>query len=396
MDVTDRWGITPLMYAAAMGVGDVVQLLISEAANITARATSYERDFMHYASVRGHWDIILESLSTIQKYYSEEFFQRYVCKAFCHLVSNDTWLDSRAGYFERLAELCADVNFTFGDQYQGTEENNLLHYVMCEEELQALVHQGFHDFNKPNSRGELPLYSIVCRSNIGLIQCCLDHDSNVNHIDHSGRRTVVFKLLEQLYGLTLTTWETVDSIKLCLDRGLEISHGDSCKCACSSKGCDTSSAFDLSFQHGPFRRRPGFIWAFEWIWMIEEYHGYEDSKTLILSLIRRTRFDLLGITHVCCHKGEGLGGWRYFHSVSRVEDVHKVSGEDQKLIELLEEEMRAYNSKHLDTLRYEWMILLRQKYNNAKVAEDQDQKKREASNLTVSEIRESHHITCSS
>ncbi|RAO70065.1 uncharacterized protein BHQ10_006077 [Talaromyces amestolkiae] len=77
MDVTDRWGITPLMYAAAMGVSDVVQLLISKGANITTRATAYEMDFMYYASVRDQWDIIFESLSAIQLYRGEEVFQPY-------------------------------------------------------------------------------------------------------------------------------------------------------------------------------------------------------------------------------------------------------------------------------------------------------------------------------
>lgn len=393
MDVTDRWGITPLMYAAVMGVGDVVQLLISKGANIATRATYYERDFLHYATLGDHWASIFESLSAIQLYYGEEVFQQYVCKALRHIVFNGVWLgDSRAEYFVKLTELCADVNFTFKDRHEGTKENNLLHYVMCEKELQALIGQGFHGFNKPNSIGELPLNSIVrrSRSTIGLIQCCLDH------VDYSGH-TVVFKLLEHLKYLKSTTWETVDSIKLCLDRGLDFSHGDSCKCACSSKGCNTSSAFELNFRNGVFRLAPDFIWAFEWISMIEEHHGREDSKTLILSLIRRTRFDLLGITHICCHGGEFLSEWGSFFSGSRIREVHEISDEDQRLIELLEEEMQEYSSKHLDTLRYQWMSLLRQKYNNEKVAEDQDQRKGEAYYLAVSENWEIQpHVSCSS
>ncbi|CEO58358.1 hypothetical protein PMG11_03088 [Penicillium brasilianum] len=66
INTTDRWGITPLMYAAALGVSEVVQLLIIRGANIMTRATNWNRDFMHYASVRGHWDLILESLYTIR------------------------------------------------------------------------------------------------------------------------------------------------------------------------------------------------------------------------------------------------------------------------------------------------------------------------------------------
>lgn len=380
LNVTDRWGITPLMYAAGMGIGDVVQLLISKGAKITTRATKYDRDFMHYASVRGHWDLVLDSLRTIRSYYSEKFFQCYVRKALCHLVSNDTWIgDSRVEYFKNLTELCDDVNFTFGDENQGREENNLLHYVETEEELQVLIRHGFHGFNRPNSKGELPIQSIVRkRFDVDLFRCCLDNETDVNHIDHNGR-TTIFELLRGLKDLSSITWDIVDSIKICLDRGIDISHGDSCRCACSINGCNISSAFDLNFTN----LGPGFIWALEWLSLIEEWNGYEESKTMILSLIRRTRFDLLGITHVCCHGGDGLAEWRLFYFNLRQKNVQEVPDKDQESIDLLEEEMDKYGSEDLETLRYEWMVLLKQTYDK-NAAKDRDKNNTKTSNLIVS------------
>jgi ankyrin repeat protein len=364
MDVTDRWGVTPLMYAAAMGMGDVVQLLISKGANITTRARHFNRDFMHYASVRGHWDLILESLNTIRLYNSDEqFFQQYVRKAIYHLVFNGTWLgDSRTKYFESLLGLCEDVNFTFGDHYK---ENNLLHYVETEKEFQALIRHGFHGFNKPNSDGDLPLNYIVHKgSKVDLIRRCLDNGADVNHINHSDR-TVIFELLQCLEYLDCTTWDTVDSIKLCLDRGLHISHTDSCICACSLNGCNTSSAFYVNFTNAFRGPQPDFIWAFEWLSIVEEFCGYEESRALLLSFIRRTRFDLLNLTHFCCHRGEGLRPYSNSYSQPSPEDVQEILNEEQEPIQILEEEMQRYNSEGLDALRSEWMILLKLKYDKA-------------------------------
>jgi hypothetical protein len=95
LETTDRWGITPLMYAAALGVGEVMKLLIIQGANIVTRATCWNRDFMHYAAVRGHWDLILKSLCTIRLHDGEKAFQQYIYKVILHFVSRNTWLGSK-------------------------------------------------------------------------------------------------------------------------------------------------------------------------------------------------------------------------------------------------------------------------------------------------------------
>ncbi|KAJ5219968.1 hypothetical protein N7468_009172 [Penicillium chermesinum] len=185
MDSRDEWGITPLMYAAGMGVSEVVQLLISKGANIMAQATYLNRGFVDYASARGHWDLILESLKTIQLYYCEQAFQDCVCWAILRLIYSDniTLSDgSREKYFVGYLDLCENSNFTFSDSYRGTDGNNLLHYVKTEKELHALVNHGFHDFNRPNSEGETPIFSILSRvSNADLLRCCVDNGTDINY-----------------------------------------------------------------------------------------------------------------------------------------------------------------------------------------------------------------------
>jgi hypothetical protein len=366
LDTTDRWGIIPLMYAAALGVSEVVKLLIIKGANITTRATRWNRDFMHYASVRGHWDLILESLDTIRSYYVEKTFQQYVYKAILHLVSKDTWLgDSKIKYYESLLKLCVDVNFTFDDLDRRTKDNNLLHYVETDSELHALLRHGFHGFNTPNSDGELPIFSIVDHTlDFNLFRSCIDNGTDIHHIDHSDR-TIIFKLLPRLHMLEFTTWDTIDSIKLCLHQGLDIFHADSCRCPCSNNGCHASAAFNINFTPTFLRNQPDFIWAFEWLSMVEEFCGYEASKKMLLSFIRRVRFDMLKMTHICCHRGKGLGSSWVFDSQPNFSDIGKILDEEQSMIEALETEMQSHTSESLDTLKCLWMEILKEVYDGA-------------------------------
>lgn len=374
INTTDRWGITPLMYAAALGVSEVVQLLIIRGANIMTRATNWNRDFMHYASVRGHWDLILESLYTIRHEsictiplcYREKIHQHFVKKAILHLVAEDTWLgDSRIKYYESLLELCGDVNFTFDDLNEGKNNQNLLHYVRNDREFQALLRRGFHGFNTANSDGELPVFSIVNRvSDFNLIRACFDKGTDIHRIDQSDR-TVIFKLLSRLSMLECTTWDTIDSIKLCLHRGLDIFYADSCRCPCSINGCHTSAAFNVNFRSAFFREQPDFVWAFEWLSIIEEIYGYEASKRMLLSFIRTVRFDMLNMTHFCCHRGKGLGQTWNFDPHPEFIDIGKIVEEEQSMIEALEAEMQRHTSESLDTLKFIWMGMMKKVYDGA-------------------------------
>ncbi|KAJ5378673.1 hypothetical protein N7509_011792 [Penicillium cosmopolitanum] len=371
------------MYAAALGMNDIVGLLISKGANIVMRATHSNRNFINYASTRGHWDLILESLNTIRQYYGEDAFQCFVGMAVMRLVSGDTWLgDRRTKVIETLLGLFDDVNFTFEDPYRGQRgqsSNNLLHYVQTEEELQALVRCGFNGFNQPNSDGELAVSSIVCQiADFKLFRGCLDYGTDINHIDHSDR-TVIFKLIQCLDRLKCSTWDTLESIKLCLHRGIDIFHTDSCRCACSINGCHTSAGFNIGFKSELLTGRSNarFIWAFEWLSIVEEFHGYEAAKKLLLSFIRRTRFDFLKITHVCCHRGKGVGrkGPGISDSQHVIEDFQGVLDEEEDMIEILEEGMRKDARENLETLGCLWMQLLKRRCNET-LGQSQEKKRK--------------------
>jgi hypothetical protein len=71
---------------------------------------------------------------------------------------------------------------------------------------------------------------------------------------------------------------------------------------------------------------------------------------------------MLKMTHVCCHRGEGLGPRWVFNSQPDLGDIENLLDEEQSMIEVLEEEMQKYIPESLGTLKCLWMGLLKKAY----------------------------------
>ncbi|KAJ5690387.1 hypothetical protein N7462_004779 [Penicillium macrosclerotiorum] len=382
INATDRRGITPLMYSAAMDSRDVVELLISNGADLIIHDCHLNRDFFAYAAARGNWNLIFESLENIRTFYGHNTAQHFVITAMMCLLPNYPFMDDlRTSYFEDLVGLCEDVNFTFKDGITGAENNNLLHYVQNWQEAQALVRHGFQGFNEPNSEGELAIFSIACNPQAELIQFCLENGTQASHIDNQGR-TILMKLLVQLKEIRSSVWDIIDSVKLILAGDTDIFIPDNCRCACSQDGCSTFSVFNLAFDMKLFSNAPKLIWAFEWLSLVEEFRGYQTSKLVLLSFLRRTQFDLLDITHVCCHRGRGMTSkspLEFMRPKSlQDEDIEEILDEECELIEELEKIQRLWVSSSLEALRSHWMILLKRQFDERSVdaARQMEEKKR--------------------
>lgn len=391
IDALDNHGTTPLMYAAAMGNVQVVQRLIMGGASLSVLDTRLNRSFIAYASACGQWKLIFAALSTIRSNYAESIFQNYVKHALMCFLSKRSWLDDLStSYFERLIELCEDVNLTFRDDHHGTSGMNLLHYVRNKNEAQALFESGFQSPNRPNSDGKTALYSIVQSSNAELFQYCLEKGIKANHVDHEGH-TVLFHLVSQLGRLNWLTWDTVDSIKMCMAQGVDIFISDDCNCPCvlDGNGCHLSSAFDLGFRCRGFRDPPGFVWAFEWLSIVEELRGYEASKTMLLSFLRRMQADILDMKHVCCHGGRSLSPRDALLAclepkLLSKEVIEEILDEGAELHGLLEKDMELWAKQSLKTLKSELMLLLKTRYDEMKKKVTEEPKSRKGLATPVS------------
>ena len=368
MDIPDNHGISPLMYAAGMGKTDVVRFLINQGADLSIRDKRWKRTFIGYADTRGHWQLIIDALITIQATYPKRFTDYFVCDALMRLISGTRimwWSNEWSIYFAKLMALGPDAicNIRFANGKDQTEDNNFLHFISSYEDVDDLAQHGFNLFNQPNSAGNTAIFSLAGRLDPTLLQSLIDHGTNINHVNHEGR-TLLLLLLKQLSYMSHRVFDVMDSIRLCLKSGLDIFLSDRCRCPCSPDGCFLPAAFDITFEGLLWTNAPAFVWALELLSLVEELRGREDSKKLLLGFLRRAYFDKVGMTHVCCHRGNSIQG----HSLLRPErsvaedDIGEILEEEEEFIASLEEEMLPLNSETLECLRSKWMSILKERH----------------------------------
>jgi hypothetical protein len=96
---------------------------------------------------------------------------------------------------------------------------------------------------------------------------------------------------------------------------------------------------------------------------------------------------MLEITQICCHRGGDIRSWilSIFQSESIPEDAEEILDEEEELIDTLEREMQGYNSENLGVLEFQWMILLKQTYDER--LEEVDNKRKTYVNQVSGEPR---------
>ncbi|KAL4798546.1 hypothetical protein BDV19DRAFT_396470 [Aspergillus venezuelensis] len=363
MDIKDNHGITALMYAAGMGNGDVVNLMIQRRADLSIEDTRWSQNFIGYADARGHWQLIMSALDLIQAIYPPRLFQYHNYWALARLISRETWRPKAWGtYFSKLVSQCSDTNKTLTRADNGTRENNLLHFISHREHITVLVENGFTMFNQANSVGQSAIFSLAPRLDITLTQALMDHGTNVNHVDHDGR-TVLFALLGQIKGLNYRLFDIMDSIHICLKAGLDTFEADGCRCPCSPEGCSLPAAFDITFEKHQSRESTAFVWALEFISLIEELKGCDESKRLLLAFLRRNYSDKAEITHVCCHKAHGIMETSLDERQKLMPEdmIDEILDEEDEFIANLEDEMAPMASESLSALRTKWIMVLKER-----------------------------------
>ncbi|RSL61639.1 hypothetical protein CEP53_005027 [Fusarium sp. AF-6] len=369
IDVTDRGGVTPLMYAAAMGQTEVTKLLISRGANPTLQTPIGDTTFLEYALLGNHRHLALDALLAIQSNIEPSVFQVLVRRVIIKAFERSRIVSTRElPFLYKIVQLSDDVNFTFEDSFRLSRDNNLMHYACTLEIASTLVQCGFNGFNQKNSEGKLAINSLARYHNASLIQFCLEHGTDVCNVSQAGR-TIFFDLLPELNCFNLATWDIIDSIKLCLRAGTDPFVTDDCICPCSPNGCHVASIFMLEFDSCWFlHRMPGPVWAFEFICLLEEHRGTEAAEQMLLSLLRRAECDAphISVAHVCCHRGDGIGRKLWKASLPRLqnEDVEEILDEEKEFIATLEADMKRYASLDMSKLRAEFMVHLKGKYDN--------------------------------
>lgn len=399
LDVTDKWGTTPLMYAAAMGCENVAVHLLSEGADPSMADYRFKRTFLDYAITYGDWELVFRTLETINDLYARQSYQGFVqivvLRSITACLTDVSW-DDRKKYVSKEIELCDNVNFEINDSYENVTGNNLMHYVHTIEEAESLVRRGFDRFNHPNSDGKLAVYSV---RDSQLTSFCVDHGTSVNHVDTKGR-TLLLDLLSRLGSCSARASGILRQIRCYLTRGADPFLADRCRCPCSPDGCSSSAIFALEFEGSSFsyiRDEVDTFWIFEWLSTLHEFHGQEAARDVLLSLIRRIKFDELGMTHVCCHRGAGIPvlprsrdirPWSNIPKAIDENDVDDILEEEDEFINILDETMHDLASHTTCGLRRELMGILKRKCDELlhRLAEDRERRTPPRSNCqSVSE-----------
>lgn len=366
INAKDRGGFTPLMYAAASGYTESVVMLISKGANPFAQDRQ-GRTFVPLAIARNHWNLLMAALDAVRLDYDRKSYQVLVRHTLVQSISksfHEVDKRIRIDYVVQLILQCDNVNFPIRDLDEGVTGKTLMGWTHTIEEARALVGQGFMAFNMTDSQGQLPIHSL--KYNLELVKFCLDHGADVNHVDKNGDTL----LLTMLSTLTHSDWKKpsiLRAIRVCMGRGADYSLSDECKCPCSPHGCSSSSVFSHAFETSFLEPTVDWVWSFEWASILEEYHGKQAAREILCSLIRRIKFDELGMTHVCCHRGRSkpvlhrnFQCWK--PEPLEEDDVNDIIEEESEFIQILDEEMEELSCLPLEELRKVYMKLLYEGY----------------------------------
>lgn len=376
LNARDVWGVTPLMYAAARGYSESAVLLIAHGADVFARAPSTNHsiclhstwDFVDYAIHSNHWQLLTVCLEEIRARYDTAFHQsmlRRVIIGCFGIRPEDGPLYTNSQTFKiQLIRQYHDINATFAKNCRTHRLDargkwgTLMHFATCLEEAESLVKTGFTSFNDENDTGLLPVVELS--HDIDLVRFCLCHGTDVNYVNEAGQ-ALILTLLS-----LLNDWKCDEegrnrtrTLRLLLSKGADPFRADSCKCPCEPSGCSSGSVFGLDYSE--FAPLSNVIALFEWLSLISEFYGQQKATMILLTVIRRLKFDELDMTHVCCHSGRGKKPLCKKGKITE-ENRDEILEEEDEFVQLLNKDMETLSSKSFVELQRIYIRLLQARY----------------------------------
>ncbi|KAK7893841.1 hypothetical protein LTR67_006542 [Exophiala xenobiotica] len=311
VDMPDRHGVTPLMYAATYGEDESVITLLRAGANLWKRNDLNHRNFLDFALGREKWNVLYRTIQDCKLLYSPSRSQSIVdYVTVCLLMAYTCPLD-RSTHLRRLLSSGADPNVTCPDG------STLLHHVREPDEAEALFEAGFRRINDPDKGGVLPLMKLVHHSCPTLVQKCLERGASVSDQDDQGWTVLHYAVQELLFtplhthGDRSSHEETrracavITIIRLLLRHGADPRARDYCPCACSQAGCTPSTVL-LGNSRFPFFGDYSNSWTLEWVQVISETVPErvcrEICRVVLIEMVRAMRFRLTELVHVCCRR----------------------------------------------------------------------------------------------
>jgi hypothetical protein len=353
VNARDRHGITPLMYAAAMGNSPVAIRLLCSGADPRLEDNLLKGNFLVYGRERSQWTTIVDVLGQIHDTpgVSEGVGRSWLTLGAILWVNDRHNWTKDLKHFLALLERGADANVVYRSGDDDFRTKTLAHNISDEAGLKALISHGFTKFNHLDGEGAHAILSLSGKDHIpdpGIMELLLNGGSLVNHQNQDGYTTLhaVTRHLRDSFCVSKSCpsdkeWhcnrrtQVLHCIRILLDRKADPFLGDKCRCACSRSGCTPAHLMLQGTYFKLFDRRAN-IWVLEFFAITKEVKGLEAAKQCLLDLLRLVKFHELELTHICCRDTHILADWK----VMEDEEVEEIMDEEREIVEALELEMQ--------------------------------------------------------
>lgn len=368
INVADEWGLTPLMYAVALGHDQAASLLIKNGARLMSRSRWHDLDFIGCAFQWDQEDLLWDLLPDIET--SPEGLGGYVWARLAEQTSFVVnWLSTprKEKWISRFWENClSEPNVDSRlDMVFGESGSTLGHLARTSEIAQRLLDAGFKRHNHRDASGRHCLFPAVKSLNSPLVSLLLAAGTLVDIQDKKGW-TCLHKLLKKKIGRVtnprlheaLAVFTIVRLLLNSVSRQPLASITDDCHCPCSENGHLASDQLSAKFQDLFIVEATSPLWVVEYVCMLEDVGRVEEARKSILSQLRLWEFSKLGIPHHCTC---------YCFGKEEEDDRPWDVIEDEKKVERLEAEMEELRQLPLDSLKLRLALRMRESYDTLKV-----------------------------
>ncbi|KAG4269225.1 hypothetical protein FPRO04_12100 [Fusarium proliferatum] len=232
LDARDNYGITPLMYAAATNQEEAVMMLIEADSDLNATDFNWNRNFIYYAGLRQHWNLILKILNTIENHLNTDAAEEWARFAtFLFLVIFQDRLEDSGVSLNQLLAKCGTVNFLY-DARNDKRNRCLLHDIRSPAELEALLANGFTLVNHVDSAGQSPVMAAADRCDSVLVDRLLAYGTDINRKDHFQRTSLWYVLQRREASfICYSTFRAMKTLRILLENDVDVLTRDACALA---------------------------------------------------------------------------------------------------------------------------------------------------------------------
>jgi len=382
IDVRDKNGITPLMYAAATNRPIAVSILIRRGADLFMHDYLENFDFITYAAVRNHWFLIWNAVGVI-----ESRDPTLLLRAFSRIISVSKpplFLEEGKTWTKLFTISVVSKLRNFNVQFE--DGRTMMHVVDLPQYAHLIIEHGFTALNEQDKEGEHSLFAVTKFLDVELAQRLIEKGANINLKNHKGHG-VLSQFLEKLTApREKESRKILEYLDMLLRNGADVVSTDNCSCACTSDGCLPISRLSFELQAFFDSRINNPCWIFEWLSLLEDRGKFVEAKTNALSVLRRVKFDQTNLVHTCCCFGANRD-----HSLSddRFWDISSVVKLGQ-----LNDEMKFWETKGYDEIISNLIVQLSKQFTEGSGSisrEKQAEQQFQNESVRVSTIPNSSH-----